>query len=333
MADSEKEKLFQKHSQRVQEQVDAIVKQKERIRKQEEADRAFSEKVAKAGGWGGMASGQKMRLLETSLWKMQEDLIDRVEQAQRDLVDMDYIRKIWKIRDKAKNSTSVRNAKFKVGDKVRIANPHVMGRGRVGEIYDTNVDGSPREYLVKFGAEIEEWSESDLAKFEYNTNIATANSVRSTNIVVVKALNSVGYNPSDKQDWSIHSVTAHGTWIKKRVHDMTLREAIAEAKKDASKYKYEKVTIYDTVTGKSRHEEKIANSKVAMNASPEASIRAEFNRLSAKGEQLNKEYRNITNELRKIKTDLKILELDAKKFDLRKLEDEIFRTRITYTMC
>lgn len=118
MADSEKEKLFQKHSQRVQEQVDAIVKQKERIRKQEEADRAFSEKVAKAGGWGGMASGQKMRLLETSLWKMEEDLIDRVEQAQRDLVDMDYIRKIWKIRDKAKNSTSVRNAKFKVGDKV-----------------------------------------------------------------------------------------------------------------------------------------------------------------------------------------------------------------------
>lgn len=69
-------------------------------------------------------------------------------------------------------------AKFKVGDKVRIANPHVMDRGRVGEIYDTNVDGSPREYLVKLGAEIEEWSESDLAKFEYNTNIATTNSVR-----------------------------------------------------------------------------------------------------------------------------------------------------------
>ena len=77
---------------------------------------------------------------------------------------------------------------------------------------------------------------------------------------------------------------------------------------------------------------KALNSKVAMNASPEASIRAEFNRLYAKGEKLKKEYRNVTNELRKIKTELKGLELDAQKFDLRKLEDEIFRTRITYTM-
>lgn len=317
MADSEKEKLFQKHSQRVQQQVDAILKQKEKIRKQEEADRAFSEKVAKSGGWGGMASGQKMRLLETSLWKMQENLIDRVEKAERDLVDMDYIRKIWKIRDKAKNSTSVRNAKFKVGDRVRDTEAR-----REGVI--VKVDAKmPGYYAVKYDTRPEpQWNIPE----EY---LVLANSVRGNtklkNIDYWFADNGYGddtlikYVQSYKKNKCIDFVDRHA--------DTAARDAFYDAM-----YELTGVKNRWALNSTNAVVAKALNSRVAMNASPEASIRAEFNRLYAKGEQLKKEYKNVTNELRRIKTELKVLEIDAEKFDLRKLRDEIFRYWSTYTM-
>lgn len=74
----------------------------------------------------------------------------------------------------------VTNAKFNVGDAVKICNPHIEYRGRHGKVVETSVDGNPLIYKVDLGGLWEEFSESDLI---------AANASRTTNAIVAKALN------------------------------------------------------------------------------------------------------------------------------------------------
>ena len=70
-------------------------------------------------------------------------------------------------------------AKFKIGDEVRVGNPHLADRGRYGKVVSAGVDGNPLLYDVDLGGGVQLFSERDLV---------AANSL-SRNAVVQKALN------------------------------------------------------------------------------------------------------------------------------------------------